>query len=142
MRASFAIFFYFRRHLLKYISNICIVLLSALTNFESCQLNWQDSFISADKSRKRLQQKPSAAACKPIYYMRPVGLEPTRFYPQEPKSCMSANSIKAACLMSASLTGIACKHELHVRLYRSKNPGAYSGVGIWMRHAGLEPATT
>lgn len=28
--------------------------------------------------------------------MRNVGFEPTRCYPQEPKSCMSANSINSA----------------------------------------------
>ena len=32
-----------------------------------------------------------------ITLVRPTGIEPARFYPQEPKSCVSASSTTAAC---------------------------------------------
>lgn len=46
-----------------------------------------------------------------LYSMRNVGLEPTRLAAQEPKSCMSANSISSANL----------ENQTYNKLYRIKD---------------------
>ena len=65
-------------------------------------------------SQREFDEKVAPILVHTIQYMRLVGLEPTRLAAQEPKSCMSANSITTATYKT-----ISCFHSFFKLFYQN-----------------------